>query len=63
MGNSFASDRTLILLIDISIFSSNISLFSVPFSLLTTFPDIETTDSGFSFSINLKFSFLFSITH
>ena len=49
--------------IDISISPVNKFLFIVSADLLTTRPDIQTTDSGFAFSTSLKKLLLFSVTH
>ena len=60
---SFAIDKTSTDLICTSIFPVFRSLFSVPFSLITTVPFIWMTVSGFTFSKREKFSLSFSITH
>ena len=63
MGNSFASESistSLMLTSTLPVFKSK---FSVPSDLLTTFPEIFTTDSGRVFSSIGKHLSLFSITH
>ena len=59
MGNSFAEDKISKFSIEISILPVFKSKFSVPSDLLTTFPLILITDSGFIFSKIEKFYFYF----
>ena len=54
IGKSFAADKTSNDEIFISISPVNKSLFIVSLDLPTTVPDMQTTDSGFIFSISLK---------
>ena len=63
MGRSFAADKTSNDVTLISISPVGKSLLIVSLDLFTTFPDTDTTDSDFTFSINLKKLLLFSVTH